>query len=127
MTEKDDVRVRVNANSEALIDLLNAMEAGIAVAKRHLADGYGVADPATSPLNSDTVAPATLALYDSLDWQTVHGTKGDYEQVKRSQTKTDVFDQLQADLKAHGNFMRRGGIQYWFHRDDQTVIDRRRK
>jgi hypothetical protein len=114
--------------AEALLEFLNAVEAGVASAKRMIADAKGVgASQPPQKQESDKASPETLAEYDTLDWQTVHGTKGDYEQVRRSPTKIEVFDKLAEDLKAHANFVKRGGYQYWFHRDDKTVVDRRRK
>lgn len=65
---------------------------------------------------------------DKLFWETLKGTKGPYQQTsKRATNNHVVFQQLQAYVKAKKGFVLFGDYKYWFDRNDEDVIDRRRK
>lgn len=106
MTEKEEDLATI-----ALLEFFNAVEAGIASAKQMIGNKKGVTPHAD---------------YNTAGWTTVKGTKGDYEQVSRQLAKQDVFDRLQMELKDHNGFWAHGGYKYWFHQNDQDVIDRRK-
>lgn len=98
--------------TEALLNFLDAVEAGVASAKQLIG-------------NKKRVTPHSN--YNELQWIKKEGTKGEYQQCSRQNSKVEVFDRLQAELKAHGNFWQHGGYRYWFHQNDENVIDRRKK
>ena len=105
MTEKDDLAL------EALLELCDAIEAGIASVKACVG----------------TVKRVTpMPDFDLLYWTKQQGTKGEYEQTCRENNKPEPFGRLQAELKEHKGFWRYKGFQYWFHQNDENVIDRRR-
>lgn len=95
----------------AFLEYLNGVEAGILSARRMIGDRKAV-----------TPHPN----YNETGWSTVKGAKGDYQQVSRQLSKVDIFDRLQAELKAHMGFWQHDGFNYWFHQNDENVIDRRR-
>ena len=97
--------------TEALLEFLNAVEAGVVSAKQLIG-------------NKKRVTPHPD--YDQLAWTKKTGTKGEYEQCTRQNCKVDVFDRLVAELKVHHNFWQHNGYKMWFHRDDQNTIDRRK-
>jgi len=96
---------------EALLEFLNAVEAGVASAKNLIAHKKNL----TPHLD-----------YDGLGWVTREGTKGAYEQCSRANSKIEVFDGLAAELKEHGGFWQHKGCRYWFHQNDENTIDRRK-
>jgi len=96
---------------EALFEFLNAVEAGVASAKRTIAQKKGFAE---------------LSDFDKLFWEKKQGTKGEYEQTSKSaNNNSDVFQALQQKLKEHGGFWQYRGYKYWNHQNDHDVIDRR--
>ena len=105
MTDNDDLA------TEALLDFLDAVEAGVAAAKQRIGTRKAVTPHAN---------------YDDAGWSEVKGTRGVYEQVSRKLAKVDVFDRLAAELKQHNGFWKHDGFSYWFHQNDDTVIDRRK-
>jgi len=98
---------------EALLEFLNAAEAGIASAKHMIAEKKGVL--------------SELPDFDKLFWEKRQGNKGEYEQTsKSSNNNSNIFQRLQQELKDHKGFWQHNGYKYWFHQQDQDVIDRRR-
>jgi hypothetical protein len=105
MSEGQDVAV------EALLEFLNAVEAGVAAAKHLISRKKGIAD---------------LPGFDELPWIEQQGTKGPYQQTSRQKCQPCNFDRLKAELKSHGGFWEHNGWKYWFHAKDENLIDRRR-
>jgi hypothetical protein len=105
MTDEDD-----DLATQALLEFLNSVEAGIVSARKRVGDQKGV-----------TPHPD----YGQAGWITLRGARGDYEQVSRNLVKEDLFDRLAAELEARDGFWQHQGYKYWFHMDDRTVIDRR--
>ena len=66
--------------------------------------------------------------FDKLFWETKEGTKGPYQQTSKKATNNNPgFQALQAILKKNKGFCHIGAYRYWFDRDDQDVVDRRKK
>jgi len=62
-----------------------------------------------------------------LPWEKRQGEKGEYEQTsERASQNSDVWKQLKAKLKEHKGFWQNSGYKFWFHQQDETVIDRRK-
>ena len=63
--------------------------------------------------------------FDKLPWKTVESQsdKGPYEQVQND--NSEAFMLLQRKLKDQNSFWKNKAYQYWFHRDDPNLIDRR--
>jgi len=99
---------------EALLEFLNACEAGIVAARQRIkAVKIGQGD-----ISAD---------FNKLFWETKQGTKGEYQQTsKRSTNNSDVFQALQRKLRENNGFWQHQGFKYWFHRQDRDVIDRRK-
>lgn len=101
---------------EILVDFGNALEVAVVNMKRQIAEVVGVA-PTT----------AVVADFNKLPWETKQGTKGEYGQTsKRSTNNNDIFKVLQAKLREHNGFWQYQGFKFWFHQQDQDVIDRRK-
>lgn len=99
--------------AEALLEFLNAVEAGVAVAKRMIAEAKGVAE----------WDPTKIA------WQQAEGTKGPYERYPASGQKaeaTDDYKNMLAAIKQHGGKMMRGNYFYWLFTDAATVGRKKR-
>jgi len=64
--------------------------------------------------------------YDKLLWAEKKGEKGPYQQTsKQNNGNNDLWQTLQKKLKEHGGFWQTKTHRYWFHQNDQDVIDRR--
>jgi hypothetical protein len=96
---------------EILADLANGLEALAVSVKKHIAEITGVAEHLD---------------YNQLGWVEQKGTKGPYEQASRQNSKVDIFDTLAKELKEHNGFWQHDGWRYWFHKGDETTIDRRK-
>lgn len=96
---------------EALLDFLNAVEAGIATAKRTVKD-----------------AQLPDEDFNKLSWQEKEGKKRPYQQTtKQANNNSVLFQNLQEKLKTQGGFWQHDGYNYWTHQQDLDTIDRRRK
>jgi len=105
LTEKEDVAL------EVLLDFLDAVEAGIASARHRIG-------------NVKQVSP--LPDFDLMFWETKQGTKGTYQQTNKDNNKVESFSRLAAELKDHNGFWQYKGCRYWFHQNNENVIDRRK-
>lgn len=66
--------------------------------------------------------------FDSLKWETKSGTKGEYQQTtKEANNNNEVFQALTQILQDHEGFWQSSIHKYWFHQDNQYIIDRRKK
>ena len=67
--------------------------------------------------------------YDRLDWTQKDGTKGPYLQTTKEANKDNeaVFSSLRQQILEHDGFWQTKEHLYWFHRNDQDMIDRRAK
>ena len=64
--------------------------------------------------------------YSKLFWEKKQGEKGEYEQTsEKTNHNCDAWKQLKAKVKEHKGFWQDGGYKFWFHQQDETVIDRR--
>ena len=100
---------------EILVDFANAIESAAVNLKRQIAEVVGVAS-----------TTAVVADFNKLLWETKRGIKGEYGQTsKRSTNNNDIFKALQAKLREHNGFWQHQGFKFWFHQQDQDVIDRR--
>lgn len=103
---------------EILVDFTNAIEAACVNVRHRIAELTGVSASATVVVGAD---------FDKLPWQIKQGTKGAYQQTsRRSTNNNDIFKALQAKLKEHNGFWQHQDFKYWFHQQDQNVIDRRK-
>jgi len=86
--------------------------------RQKIAELTGVSTSATVEQGTD---------FNRLPWAKKQGTKGEYGQVsKRSSNNSDIFQALQKKLREHNGFWRHQEFKYWFHQQDQDVIDRRK-
>lgn len=103
MSEKEDLA------SEALLEFLNAVEAGIIVAKRVISQGKGI-----EKWNPDKIK-----------WTEAEGSKGPYE---RSEDANNLeFKAMLKDLASHNGKMQRNGYFYWLFQNGSTVGRKKRK
>jgi hypothetical protein len=99
---------------EILADMANALEALAVDAKRQIGEITGVSSE--QPSN-----------FDGLFWETKKGTKGEYEQTsERANQNSDLWKALKAKVKEHKGFWQSSGFKFWFHQQDETVVDRRK-
>jgi hypothetical protein len=104
MSEEDTV-------TAALLEFLNACEAGIAVAKRLISENKGV-------IEEGNWKPAKI------QWAVTEGTKGSYE---RSEDVNSLdFKLLIKQLKQHEGKLSKDGYFYWLFNNGST-IGRKRK
>lgn len=100
---------------EIFTDFLNAIEAAAVSAKRQIAEVKGVAEK-EAPVN-----------FESLFWETKKGEKGDYQQTsEKANGNNDLWKQLKVKVKEHKGFWQNGDCKFWFHQQDENVIDRRK-
>ena len=65
--------------------------------------------------------------FDKLFWEKKQGEKGEYEQTsEKANGNCDLWKQLKAKVKEHKGFWQNGGYKFWFHQQDENVIDRRK-
>jgi len=94
---------------DALVDFCSAVEAGVAQLKKNLYDL--VQKQADKPLWEP----------DKIKWEKAESCKGEYERATAEANKGCVdFDNLVADLKAHGGRLSRLGFFYWLFEQTQT-------
>jgi len=66
--------------------------------------------------------------FSALLWAEKKGEKGVYEQTsKQNNGNNNLWQALQKKLKDHNGFWQHKDHKYWFHQQDQDVIDRRKK
>jgi hypothetical protein len=65
--------------------------------------------------------------YSKLFWEEKEGTKGKFQQTsEKANNNSDLWKKLQAKLKGNKGFWQNSGFKYWFDRQNETVIDRRK-
>ena len=101
-----------DAASAALLEFLNACEAGIAAAKRLIADNRGVFQ------EEEDWDPARI------HWTVTEGSKGSYE--RSEDFASSDFKSLVKDLDQHGRKLTRGGYFYWLFSNGSTVGRKKR-
>lgn len=99
--------------AEALLEVLNGMEAGIVLAKRRLAQATGI------------IKTSARANTSKIVWQNAEGTKGPYQ--KSDDVNSADFKALVQDLAAHNKFLVRDGYRYWLFQNGGTVGRRKLK
>ncbi len=66
--------------------------------------------------------------FDGLKWKTKEGTKGEYQQTtKEANENNEAFQALKQILQDHKGFWQNSSHKYWFHQNNQNIIDRRKK
>jgi len=103
---------------EAIVNFANALEAACVDLKRYIGGIHGVA-PEIKHGSKD---------FDSLKWTTKESAKGPYRQTtKEANENNEVFQSLQAVLKKNNGFAVLSGTKFWFHQNNNDIIDRRGK
>ena len=111
-------------SEEFVRNLRNALKSVIAVCEVEL-ERTSPKEVKKEQVEKDKPNPEDI---DKLFWETLEGVKGPYQQTsKRATNNHVVFQQLQAYMKTRKGFMQFVGYNYWFDRNDEDVIDRRRK
>jgi hypothetical protein len=65
--------------------------------------------------------------YSKLFWEKKQGEKGEYEQTsEKANQNCDLWKQFKVKVKEHKGFWQNGGYKFWFHQQDESVIDRRK-
>lgn len=95
-----------------------------------LRDAFAMAVDATNEF-LETLAPVEVKEenlnFDKLFWEIKKGEKGDYQQTsEKSNQNSDLWKTLKAKVKEHKGFWQNSGYKFWFHQQDDTVIDRRK-
>lgn len=99
MTEEDQT-------SAALLEFLNACEAGIVAAKRLIAENKYITEGAKwNPTN--------------IRWVLAEGNRGPYERSQDSASPD--FKSLLEDLSQHGGRLAKDGYFFWIFQDGTTV------
>jgi len=80
----------------------------------------------------EKIAPSSVKYdekdFDNLKWETKEGTKADYQQTtKEANENSEVFQALKQILQDHKGFWQSSSHKYWFHQNNQDIIDRRKK
>ncbi|MGC9346192.1 MAG: hypothetical protein ACP5ER_05330 [Candidatus Bathyarchaeales archaeon] len=103
MSEKDEDLATV-----ALLEFLNACEAGIAAAKRLISQAKGIRGWEPSKIR----------------WMQAEGASGFYE--RSEDVNNPEFKAMLKDLAAHGGRMTRNGFFYWVFKNGSTVGRKKR-
>ena len=107
---------------EILVNFANAMEAASVDLKHSVKEVVGIEKMAPSEVKYDSKD------FDSLKWETKEGTKASYQQTtKEANQNNDVFQALKKILQSHKGFWQNSSHKYWFHQNNENIIDRRRK
>jgi hypothetical protein len=96
----------------ALLEFLNACEAGITAAKRLIADNKGVFQ------EEESWDPARI------QWTVTEGSKGSYE--RSEDFASSDFKSLVKDLDQHCRKLARDGYFYWLFSNSSTVGRKKR-
>ena len=101
---------------DALMDFASCIEAGVAQFKKNLYDLAQRLNDAKPLWDADKIR-----------WEKAQSEKGEYMKATVEGNKGNVdFDNLVADLKMHGNKMRRGNYFYWlFEVTDAPTVGRK--
>jgi len=101
---------------DALMDFCNSVEAGVVQLKKNL---YDLAQKQTDK---------PLWNLDSIKWEKAQSNKGEYERASAEANKDNAdFANLVADLKTHGNKMRKGNYFIWLFEKTQELTVERKK
>ncbi|MEM2107860.1 MAG: hypothetical protein QXL10_01055 [Candidatus Bathyarchaeia archaeon] len=100
MTEKEDTA------TIALLEFLNAVEAGIATARQHIKEAKLGWDP------------------DQIKWEETQGASGPYQ--RSEDVNNPEFKLMLKDLQAHGGRLTREGWFYWLFQNGTTVGRKKR-
>ena len=100
MTEKEDIA------SIALLEFLNAVEAGIASARQRIKEAKTGWDP------------------DQIKWEEAQGSAGPYQ--RSEDTNNPEFKAMLKDLQAHSGRLTREGCFYWLFQNGKTVGRKKR-
>jgi hypothetical protein len=101
--------------TEALLEFLNACEAGIAAAKQRIREKKGV---------SEEQKPTPAWNPDTIKWQQTEGFKGVYERYPAEGQKAEAtadYKMMLEDLKAHDGRLTKDSFFYWMFSDKATV------
>jgi hypothetical protein len=100
--------------TSALLEFLNAAEAGIAAAKRMIREGKGVSQESSQSWN-----PARIK------WEQAQGRSGPYEYSE--DLNNSDFKLLLKDLALHDGKLPAGGYFYWTFKNYSTIGRKRRR
>lgn len=92
----------------ALLEFLNAVEAGIATAKQIIQQAKGISEK-----------PAIQWDPTKVKWETTQGSKGTYE--RSEDINNPDFKALLKDLAAHQGRLFRNGYFYWTFKNGATI------
>jgi len=98
----------------ALLEFLNAAEAGIAAAKRLIREGKGISEEPSWSWDSTKI-----------EWEQAEGSRGVYE--RSEDVNSSDFKALLRDLAAHQGRLFRDGYFYWTFKNGATVGRKKRK
>lgn len=98
----------------ALLEFLNAVEAGIAAAKHLIREAKGISGKTAIQWD-----PAKIK------WETTQGNKGTYERSK--DTNNSDFEALLKDLAAHQGKLFKNGYFYWAFKNGATIGRKKQK
>jgi len=110
---------------EALLEFLNAVEAGIAAAKQRIKEAKKLDLPLTPPESGSApegpCKTRALSSYDvnKIAWQPVEGPRGLYEKIDGDTTPD--YQGLLKDLQAHKGKMNIDGSFYWLFENQRTI------
>jgi len=100
--------------TEALLEFLNACEAGIGAAKQRIKEMKGIAEEQKPSWNPDTIK-----------WTETQGSSGLYE---RSEDVNSLdFKEMLRNLAGHSGKLSRDGFFYWAFQNGSTVGRRRKQ
>lgn len=101
MTEKEE-----DATTIALVEFLNAVEAGIAGARQIIKQAKIGWDP------------------DAIKWEDAEGSSGQYQ--RSEDFNNPEFKAMLKDLQAHNGKLTRNGFFYWIFKNGSTVGRKKR-
>ena len=88
------------------------------------ADGINKLIETTEPKETEDAKKPTEQKFNSFQWSTKTGTRGDYQQIENDNSQ--AFKLLAEYVKSKGGFCNLYGFKVWFHNDNENLVDRKR-
>jgi hypothetical protein len=111
--------------AEDIVDYCNAVEAACVKLKMQIGRNFG--PESKKKTKGNAAAPDAPLDVSKLFWEKKQGEKGEYEQTsEKANQNSDLWKTLKVKVKEHKGFWQNGGYKFWFHQQDENVIDRRK-
>jgi len=121
--ERIGLHAEVDPETENIFDCFKDLKATELSLQK---EGYLIEESkrVTEATEPKPVQKPTEQQFNSPQWTTKTGTRGDYQQIEND--KTEAFRLIQQYVKSKGGFCNIHGFKTWFHNNNKNIIDRKR-